>query len=328
MIKKATLLKENEMLKRKLYVWENIGIGMKSSVKEKEIATKEFLEKNPDYSFYIVCPIIGLSKGTYYNFLNNKVERTQYEINDEILSKEIAIVFKDSGYRYGVDKIRAVLKKKGIATSPRKISQLMKANNMVKVNVMKRPNSKELEYRRKYFRNLLLRQFDQEEPNKVWVSDLLEIKVEGVKFYLCVILDLFARYIVSWRLSSKRSASLVVNTFKDGFESRHEPIGLMFHSDQGSEYISNIFMGTLKMLGVKQSFSYPGSPHDNACMEGFYSILRREEVNVNIKNYKDSRIIKEYLKDYFTFYNTKRIHQSLGYITPQEKEDEWFKNNN
>ena len=107
----------------------------------------------------------------------------------------------------------------------------MKKNNLVKNNVMKRPTPTTVKERRKYYRNLLARQFNQEEPNKVWVSDFLEININGVKFYLCVILDLFSRKVIAWRLSHKISENLAVNTFKDAFEIRNEPIGLMFHSD-------------------------------------------------------------------------------------------------
>lgn len=326
MIKKSQLLEENIKLKRKVFIWENIGIGINASVKEKENATKIFLENHRDYNFYEVCRVIGLNKGTYYNFINHKVEKTTYEVNDEMLTKEIKEIFEESGKRYGVEKIYAVLKRKNIVTSVRKISTLMKKNNLVKNNVMKRPTPTTVKERRKYYRNLLARQFNQEEPNKVWVSDFLEININGAKFYLCVILDLFSRKVIAWRLSHKISENLAVNTFKDAFEIRNEPIGLMFHSDQGCEFTSHKFMNTLKMLGVKQSFSYPGYPRDNACMEGFYSLLRREEININIDKYENSRIIKDYLTKYFSWYNEKRIHSSLANKTPQEIENEWNKN--
>ena len=90
-------------MERELYIWRNIGIGKSSSVKEKEIATKEFLESNNDYNFYEVCKVIGLNKGTYYNFINNKVEKTIYEINDEKLLKEIKTIFEENNGRYGLD---------------------------------------------------------------------------------------------------------------------------------------------------------------------------------------------------------------------------------
>ena len=68
---------------------------------------------------------------------------------------------------------------------------------------------------------------------------------------------------------------LMANTFKDAFENRDEPLKLLFHTDQGAEFTSHMFIESLKAYGIKQSFSYPGCPNDNACMEGFYSILRR-----------------------------------------------------
>lgn len=327
MIKKSTLINNIEKLKRILFIWENIGIGINASVKEKEEATKSFLEKHDEYKYCEVCRVIHLNKGTYFNYINNKVEKTVYQINDDKLLKEIEIVFEESKKIYGTDKINAVLRKKGIITSSRKISQLMKTNNLIKQNIMKRPKPQVVRERSNYFRNLLNRQFNQQEPNKVWVSDLLEINLSGIKYHLCVVLDLFARKVVSWRVSHRKSDNLTLNTIKEAFEIRNEPLNLMFHSDQGLEFTTNKFINTLKALGIKQSFSYPGSPNDNAAMEGFYSILRREEINININKYENSKGIREYLKNYFDFYNNKRIHRSLGDRTPQEVEDEWYKNN-
>ena len=324
MIKKATLIKENEKLKREIFIWKNIGIGMNASTKEKEIATKEFLEDNVDFNFYEVCKTIGLSKATYYNFLYNKAEKTLYEINDEKLYIEIKKVYDSVNGIYGADKIKVVLQKNGITTSSRKVTELMRRHNLVKRNVMKRPKQTVNKERRKYFRNLLKREFNPDEPNKIWVSDFLEIKVKGVKFYLCVVLDLFARKVVAWRLSHNINTNLAINTFKDAFESRNEPVGLIFHSDQGCEFTSQEFQHMLKMLAVKQSFSYPGSPNDNACMEGFYSVLRREEININIDKYENSRVIKEYLTNYFNIYNNVRIHRTLNDMTPNEVEEKWY----
>ena len=81
------------------------------------------------------------------------------------------------------------------------------------------------------------------------------------------------------------------------------------------------------MLGVRQSFSYPGSPNDNACMEGFYSILRKEEININLDKYENSMVIKNYLKSYFDYYNSERIHLGIGGLTPDEKESKFYLKN-
>ena len=113
MIKKATLIKENEKLKRILYIWENIGIGINSTTKEKEMAVKQFLINNPGYESYEVCNTIKLNRGTYFNFINNKVEKTIYQINDEKLLKEIKIVFEETNRIYGIERIQIALRKKG-----------------------------------------------------------------------------------------------------------------------------------------------------------------------------------------------------------------------
>ena len=119
----------------------------------------------------------------------------------------------------------------------------------------------------------------------------------------------------------------MILTFKDAFENRNEPLDLIFHTDQGSEFKTNEFMEMLEVLGVKQSFSYKGVPNDNAPIEGFFSRLRSEELNKNIEHYENSRIAKEYLERYFNFYNFGRVHTYNGGLSPSEKEDEWYKNN-
>ena len=326
MIKKATLISENEKLRRELFIWKNIGIGMNSTVKEKEIAAKQFLELNPSYTLYEVSKAIELSKGTLFNYLYNKVEKPWFKEKEELLTKEIKQIFDESNGSYGQNRIAIALENKGIITRPETISKIMKKNGWKVKSIQKRPKPQIVRDRTQYYRNLLKRQFNQDEPNKVWVSDFLEIKRNGVSYYLCVILDLFARKVIAWRLSHKRSDRLAVNTFKDAFENRDEPLKLLFHTDQGAEFTSHMFIESLKAYGIKQSFSYSGCPNDNACMEGFYSILRREEININIDKYENSRVIKEFLNKYFTFYNEVRIHTSNDGLPPSIKEQKWFEN--
>ncbi len=99
---------------------------------------------------------------------------------------------------------------------------------------------------------------------------------------------------------------------------------LLFHSDQGIEFKTYGLMETSKMMGVKQSFPYLGSPNGNACMEGFYSKLRSREINVSNNKYENSRVIKEYLTKCFDFYNNIRIHSANNGLTPSKKRKEWF----
>lgn len=311
--------KEITKLKRAIYIWENIGIGMNSTTKEKEIAIKQFLEKNSDYNFYQVCDVIGLNKGTYYHFINDKKNTTQYEINDEKLSIEIRNIYAETEGRIGSNKIKIILDSRNVKASLQKVRKLMKKMNL-KV-VMKKPNRRDKDTTPKniFRNNLLKKQFFQDKPNKVWVSDFTEIKINRAKFYLCVILDLFSRKVVAYRLSIRLNSNLALLTFKDAYQNRGEPNDLLFHSDQGSQYTSIEFMNTLKALKIKQSFSNPGNPYDNAVMESFFATLKREEVHR--KKYKDYDDLKESINKYIVFYNNVRPHKSLNYLTPTKFED-------
>ncbi len=324
MIKKVHLLEEIKKLKRKIFIFENIGVSINSSIKEKEVAAKMFIENNPSFTPYEVCTTISLNRGTFYNFLHNKVEKPWFTEKEEMVTKEVIKIFKQSRQLYGQNKIAIVLRKKGIIVTPEKVSEIMKKNNLIKATVIKKPEralKRSGSYHRK---NLVLGRFNPECPNMLWASDFLELKVGEVKYYLCVVLDLYARYVVAWRISHKLSDNFALNTLKDAFENRNEPKNLIFHTDQGAEFTSHRFMDSLKAWGISQSFSAPHSPHDNAVMESFYNTLRREETNVHIYKYENSLIIKEYLSSYFDYYNNERLHLSIGEMTPAEKEKMWF----
>lgn len=109
--------------------------------------------------------------------------------------------------------------------------------------------------------NFLQWQLKADEPNRVWVSDIICFKVDGKYLYVCVILDLFSRKVVAHRVSPKNSTYLVTSTFRQAYQNRNEPRQLMFHSDQGSQYTSNAFRKLLCMNKVAQSFSKSGRPH-------------------------------------------------------------------
>ena len=134
MIKKATLINENEKLKRSLFIWENIGIGISSSTKEKEIASKNFLDEHKDYSLYEVSSTIKLPKGTLYNYIFNKVEKPWFKLREDELYEEILKIFEQSRKIYGADRIVVALRKKNILTSSKTVLNIMKKFNMVKNN--------------------------------------------------------------------------------------------------------------------------------------------------------------------------------------------------
>ena len=173
------------------------------------------------------------------------------------------------------------------------------------------------------YTNHLQQHFSQDAPNLVWVSDITYLKAGGKWYHLCVIMDLFSRKVVSWHLSSKADTNLIITTFQKAYENRNAPYGLMFHSDRGVQYSVLAFRQLLDSLNVVQSFSKKGYPFDNAVCECFFKYLKLEETNRKTYHTFDElhRSIFEYIEG---FYNSRRPHGSLGYLTPNEMESAYW----
>lgn len=124
--------------------------------------------------------------------------------------------------------------------------------------------------------NHLHQEFNQQTPNIVWASDFTYIKVAGKWYYLCIVMDLFSRKVISWNISGKPDVDLVMTAFKKAYDRRNCPSGLMFHSDRGSQYTAFSFRQLLDSLNVVQSFSKKGYPFDNACCESFFKYLKKK----------------------------------------------------
>ena len=127
-------------------------------------------------------------------------------------------------------------------------------------------------------KNVLRQQFHAGKPNQIWVSDVTCFKLEGHYLYICVILDLFSRKVISYKISKKNSTQLITSTFKMAWEQRSPEAGSIFHSDRGSQYTSHRFQQLLHERSVVQSFSNSGKPHDNAVAESFFASFKKEEL--------------------------------------------------
>ena len=187
-----------------------------------------------------------------------------------------------------------------------------------------RPDAKKQFKKRQQYQkqNLLERQFTAERPNQIWVSDITYFKVNGYWRYFCMILDLFSRKIVGWRVSRNASTNLVTTTFRNAYRERGEPKGLTFHRDRGKQYTSGAFKELLQKCGTKQSFSATGQPHDNAVAETFFAAFKKEEAYR--REYTSEQSFRRSVELYIAYYNETRPHRTLKYKTPQAFEDEYF----
>ena len=268
-----------------------------------------------------MCRVLKLPTGTFYNYHFRRVEITQNQIRDEMLKKEIMKIYTESEGRFGASKIQAKLETRGIKTTQTKVSSLMFQMNIKSKQSKKRSFNKQ-ENKLSFCKNILNQNFNQAEPNKYWVSDITEVRVSENKFYFCVIIDLFSRKVIAYRLSSQNNASLTINTFKDAYESQNHPIGLSFHNDQGTPYTCHEFRDLLFSLKVAHSFSNKGNPYDNAVIESFFSNYKKEDYNY--KNFQFFDELKESVDKFVQYYNDYRPHMSLQNKTPNQFEDDYW----
>jgi len=228
-------------------------------------------------------------------------------------------IYADYHKRIGAYKITYILRRDyGIHISVGRVYRLMKSMQLPKMSTEK-PHRSNSRKDHADCQNYLQQKFKQNAPNLVWVSDITYIKVSNKWYYLCVIIDLFSRKVIAWHISGKPDADLVITTFKKAYTARNVPCGLMFHSDRGSQYTAFAFRTLLDSLDVVQSFSQKGYPFDNAVCESFFKYLKKEEIcRRNFRTFAElHRSVFEYIEG---FYNTRRPHGSLGYLTPNEME--------
>lgn len=247
------------------------------------------------------------------------------EKRKEEVKVKIKDIYDESKQNYGAPKITNELRKDGETISERTVGKYMKQIGIraqwVKpwVNTTKDSDfSNELQ-------NILDEQFNPDRPNAIWCSDITYIWTIDGFVYLTSIMDLFSRKIIAWTLSETMEVSCVIDTINKAKARRNTDKPLVIHSDRGSQYVSKEYRkATAKM---QRSYSKKAFPWDNACIESFHSLLKREWINrFRIRDYKQAyRLVFEYIE---AFYNTKRIHSHCRNMSPDDFEKLYEKTNN
>lgn len=268
----------------------------------------------------MICEALNVPRGTFYNHIfRNKRSESGYEKRKEDLRVRIRQVYDDSNQIFGPPKIAAVLATQGVKASQEMVRRLMLEMGLWSIRTgAKKQYVDEL----RKTRNIVNRNFQVDRPNQVWVSDVTYFCLNGTKSYICAIMDLYARNIISCRIGSSNSTHLVKTTFQNAYESRKPEEGLIFHSDQGSNYRSRAFRSCLQKHGVTQSFSKPGVPYDNSVMETFFPTMKREELYRY--RYRSEKEFRTSVERYIYFYNHDRPHKTLQYKTPEQKEQAYW----
>ncbi|MGM8216858.1 IS3 family transposase [Bacillaceae bacterium W0354] len=304
------LQQENDILKK--------GYGhIRKKVNDAEIT--DFIHDQKDkYPIQTMCKVLDVPRSTYYQSLNQTISNRERENNE--LTEKIIEIHKESKKRYGAPKIHQQLIKMGYKASLKRVQRLMKKADIRSIVVKKfRPTpSKETIVERE---NILERDFSTNTINEKWVGDITYIHtLRDGWCYLASVMDLHTKKIVGYSFSRSMTTDLIIKALENAYHAQRPGEGLIFHSDLGTQYTSTDFAEITKKFKMAHSFSYKGSPYDNACIESFHAILKKEEVNhVQYLDHKSAELaLFQYIEGW---YNRKRIHGSIDYKTPQEMED-------
>lgn len=264
-----------------------------------------------------MCNVLDIPRSTYYKTLDETVSERDQE--NAKITKRIIEIHVDSKQRYGAPKIHFLLKKEGYKVSLKRVQRLMNKANIKSIIVKKfRPtpsNEKVVERE-----NLLQRDFSTKSINEKWVGDITYIHtLKDGWCYLASVMDLHTKKIIGYSFDRRMTTDLITKALENAYHTHKPAEGLIFHSDLGAQYTSDEFTSVINEFNLIQSFSYKGSPYDNACIESFHATLKKEEVNhVQYFDYKSAKLAMfQYIEGW---YNRKRIHGSIDFKTPQEME--------
>ena len=262
------------------------------------------------------CVALRVSRSGYYRWLGRE-QSAGAERNRELL-KEIRRVYDEHKGRYGSPRITQQLRKEGMACGENRVARLMRENGLA-ARAKKAFRPRTTTPGQEAAPNLI-KQIKASGPDQVWISDITYVATLEGWLYLAVILDLFSRRVVGWKLGQTLESELVVTALRNALVLRQPEEGLYFHSDRGSQYSSQAVRKPLSVIGATQSMSGAANCFDNAMMEAFFSTLKTEcfpEKQVFSSRAQARREIFEYIELY---YNNQRLHSALGYQTPRNYE--------
>ncbi|SMF69747.1 HTH-like domain-containing protein [Alteromonadaceae bacterium Bs31] len=233
--------------------------------------------------------------------------------SDAELVENIILMHRGHEKNYGALRIHPYLKEKGLSCSRRRVNRLMKLHGIRSIYHAVR-------YKRNKVSvspadaNVLATQPLATRAGVQWAGDMTYLKTAEGEFYLATVLDLFTRKVIGWSFSKNHDTALVKGALDMSIALEVKQPGCLFHSDQGSEYCSSIYRGRVAEAGMVSSMSRAGTPTDNAYVESFFKTLRNE-----LLHHWEFKTIVECaarIIDYIEFYNEKRLHSGLNYLSP------------
>jgi len=268
-----------------------------------------------------LCEVLDVQKSSYYYWQGGHRQPTAQRLRLQVHARAVHM---ETHQTYGSRRMSAALKAQGLAVGRHRARSLMREAGLVAIRPKKRHSYPAGEVSR-VAANHLDRQFEASQPNQKWVGDITYLWTSVGWVYLAVVLDLFSRKVVGWSMSASPDTVLILAALNQAAVLRQVTpgIGLLFHSDQGCQYTSQAYQDRLAELGMQASMSRRGNCWDNAVMERFFRSLKVEAISRDRYQTQDEMVWA--VKKYIHFYNTKRLHSTIGSVSPNQYEQGFLK---
>lgn len=268
-----------------------------------------------------MCEVLGVSKSGFYEW--KKRGKSKQKLQKEKLTAEIKKTYMESRNIYGSPKITKELNNKGISVSQKTVSRIMQEEGICSKTVKKYKATTNSKHSLPVYPNLLNQEFTVSRPGEVWVADITYVWTSEGWLYLASIMDLYSRRIIGFEMGQRMTKELVITALKRAMVAQNPTPGLIHHSDRGSQYASNDYQALLRENEIITSMSRKGNCYDNACIESFHSVIKKELIFHN--KYKTRAEARRSIFEYIvSFYNYKRIHSANNYMSPISYEKLYF----
>ncbi len=269
------------------------------------------------YPVTVMCCVLRVSTSGFYRWKALPVSKRKAR-NTELRAK-VREAFEASRRTYGSPRVRAELQADGVIVSEKTVAKIMREDCLVARAKKRFRATTDSKHGDPIAPNVVDRNFVTDEKNDTWVTDVTCIWTRSGWLFLAVMLDLFSRRVVGWATSATNDRFLALDALRDAITTRRPPAGLVQHSDRGSPYASDDYRAELERFAMIASMSRKGDCWDNAVAESFFSTLKTELVGEHIYTSHDAATVA--IGDYIdNFYNTRRRHSHLGYMSPIEFE--------
>jgi putative transposase len=270
------------------------------------------------YPIRDLCQVLRVPRSSYYAWRHRPPSRRA--LQNQFLREKLSSLFVAHRKVYGSPRLTVCLRRLGVPCSRNRVARHMRALQLqARQKRAFQPKTTDSNHPHPLARNLLSAAAPPQSANRIWVSDITYVFTAQGWLYLAAVMDLYSRKIVGWATANHLKTSLVQEALAQAIHTRTPAAGLLHHSDRGCQYASADYRHQLSSLKALRSMSAAGHCYDNAAMESFWSTLKTEWLHQqHFLTHQQARLaIFDYIE---TFYNPKRLHSALGYLSPVEYE--------